>query len=55
MFIEASVTPAKASRSASRGLIGKRPPKKDDAHASLRRFAARRRRIPRAAIDSAAI
>src|SRR5580658_5112187 len=28
MFIEASVTPAKASRSASRGLIGRRPPKR---------------------------
>src|SRR5208337_1510069 len=27
MFIDASVSPAKASRSASRGLIGKRPPR----------------------------
>jgi hypothetical protein len=27
MFIDASVTPASASRPASRGLIGRRPPK----------------------------
>ena len=32
MFIDASVSPAKASRSASRGLIGHRPPNNRKSH-----------------------